>query len=84
MKKIKLEVGQIWQVPKTLDVRTIESLHNKETNYPVDCNTVRFIDIGSYFLRVSVKSFKAWITKKNAKLIGHYDFEKKKARAVKT
>jgi len=68
---MKLEVGQIWQVPKTLDVRTIELIVYRKF--------VWYSDIGTPDRRISVGAFKAWITQNEAKLIGHYDFKKRKA-----
>lgn len=81
MKEIKLEVGQIWQKPNTLDVRTIDYMGYSMLSY---------FNIGGRDIMVKEKVFRQWIRRNshahqrhNVKLIGHYDFDKKKARAVK-
>ena len=83
MKKIKLKVGQIWQKKGTLGVRTIVCF--LPLSSPV---AVLYSDIGGERSNITEKSFLYWIdrnkgSKGEVELIGHYDFDKKKARAVK-
>lgn len=72
---LKLEVGDIYQKPGTLEVRTI--------NYADSAHTTYF-DIGGDKKVIYTESFRRWLRRnKIEKPIGKYDFEKKKARAVK-
>jgi len=43
---------------------------------------VYFWDIGCQAKMIAESFFRAWITRKKAVLIGHYDFEKGKATAT--
>lgn len=74
MKKRKLEVGEIYQKKGTLDVRTISLIGKANIDY---------YDIGGSPCFMRKDSFRRWIRRNSAKLIGHYDFGKRKARAVK-
>jgi len=78
MKKIKLEEGEIYQKKGTLDVRTIFFMGSFKVTY---------FDVGGSDIVVQIKSFRRWIrrnkgTKNEVKLIGHYDFDKKKVRVI--
>ena len=74
-KKTELKVGDIWGVPKTLEIRTIRICYRD--------GGVDFIDIGDGSRIISDVAFYAWVTRKKAVLIGRYDFKTGKAVAVK-
>lgn len=80
-KKRELEVGQIWQVPKTLEVRTITGLF--PAYHAEDRASVQYHDIAVIKDSVYESAFRFWITRKKAKLIGHYNFKTKKAVPTK-
>lgn len=77
MKKIELKAGDIYQKKGTLDVRTITWVGPTGV-------MIHYFDIGGDKKVMLIKSFCRWIHRnKIEKPIGHYDFDKKKARAVK-
>lgn len=81
-KKVKLEVGEIWQVPKMLEIRTITKFYY-DLGMRNNLSSVDYVNIGGCSRWISYRAFRRWITRKKAKLIGHYDFKTKKAVPVK-
>lgn len=86
----KLKVGDIWGVPKTLDVRVIEKIeeycdwtgHDKDvrlffTEGKINVEPFKFY--GHYPIVTDKYQFLDWIEKKGAVKIGHYDFKTGKA-----
>ena len=87
---MKLEVGQIWQVPKTLDVRMIVHMISMVETEIYYINLFRPQEDTTFLSRwllpvnqVRHNSFLRWIRRKDVKLIGHYDFKKRKATPKK-
>jgi len=78
--KIKLRVGQIWgvlPVEKTLETRTIDAI------WPLSHKQMSYSDIGIHDWQITITAFRAWVKRKKAVLIGHYDFKTGKAIAKK-
>lgn len=80
MKKIKLEPGQVWQVPdkKWIRVRVITFIRESDVS-------VYYVELGELggALLVERKDFLRWIRRNKAKLIGIKDFKTGKVRVVK-
>jgi len=74
MKKIKLEVGQIYQKKGTLEIRVINRFHSLH---------VWYTDIGGITNVMRRNSFRRWCKRGDVELIGIYDCEMRKARKVK-
>lgn len=83
MKKIKLEPGQVWQVPdkKWIRVRWIDNIYCDAD----DIKQMEYNFIGGEFYgsHETVKSFLRWIRRNNARLIGMVNFETGRVRVVK-
>lgn len=79
MKKIKLEEGQVWQVPdkKWIRVRVIIKIFNRPS-------IIRYVELGdSLESHIRTKYFLRWIRRNKAKIIGIRDFKTGKVRATK-
>lgn len=79
-KPYDLSEGAVWQKPTTLDIRVVVSL---TWTFPKSVCYVKYSNIGGTSFVITTKSFIQWIDRNDAKKIGFYDFEKKKARKLK-
>ena len=75
MKKIELEEGQIWLIPKTLDVRVINL-------WKFGSQSLSYNDIGGNLFVCRRDSFLRWVHRNKAILTGEYDFDKRKATFI--
>lgn len=77
MKEIKLEAGQVWQVPdkKWIRVRVIREISM----------LVKFLELGDSTGGdiIEKKAFRRWIRRNKAELWGMKDFKTGKVRVVK-